>query len=254
MTIHGIDISNNNGAVDFGKVPGSWGFVIAKVTEGTGFTDKFFPGYVDGCIQTGRKVGGYHFARPSRNTAAGEAAFFVKQLRASGKLELLNISDLGKPNVWCDQEDPDAHGPLGMWTEEWCDRVEQALSQPVGVYLSFGWWDSFNSDAPAKLGDRKVWAASYGATPHPSAPWDHYDIWQYNDRGSVAGISGNVDLNELITTTPEDDMTPAQEAKLDLLITMLKDQNPPAGIPAYQHFVHDTEADLKKIKAALKIT
>ena len=39
----------------------------------------------------------------------------------------------------------------------------------------------------------KIWLAQYAATPTYTAT--RYDMWQYSSKGSVAGISGNVDMN-----------------------------------------------------------
>ncbi len=201
-TLSGIDISNNNGSIDFKRAAPHVDLVLAKVTEGTGFVDRFFAEYVKGFHDQGVKyLGGYHFARPSRNQAIAEAQFYCKTVQASGVLGLLHMPKHadGKavPRHWCDQEDPNvsSYQPLGRWTYAFCQEVEDILQEPCGVYLSPGWWASHNSDAPPELGKEDEWAATYGSHPSNVAPWKKWTIWQYTDKGTIPGISGGVDLD-----------------------------------------------------------
>ena len=38
----------------------------------------------------------------------------------------------------------------------------------------------------------KIWLAQYATTPTYTG---RYDLWQYSDKGTISGISGNVDVN-----------------------------------------------------------
>ena len=62
------------------------------------------------------------------------------------------------------------------------------------------------------LSKYKTWYARY-TNNRPSG----YDYWQYSSKGRINGISGNVDLDEMLTaaqtTTPDTKPAPAQTVK-----------------------------------------
>ncbi|OME95721.1 hypothetical protein BK127_41235 [Paenibacillus sp. FSL H7-0331] len=50
----------------------------------------------------------------------------------------------------------------------------------------------------SKLAEFPLWVAHYGATtPMANSTWDKWATFQYSQTGKVAGISGNVDMNEM---------------------------------------------------------
>jgi GH25 family lysozyme M1 (1,4-beta-N-acetylmuramidase) len=61
------------------------------------------------------------------------------------------------------------------------------------IYTSPGFWSPLGYGASQTT----LWVAHWGVT-HPLVPgsWSDYTFWQYSDSGSVAGISGAVDLDE----------------------------------------------------------
>ncbi|HEX5472528.1 MAG TPA: GH25 family lysozyme, partial [Lacipirellulaceae bacterium] len=79
----GIDVSNNNGSINWTSVRNSGiDFAWAKATEGTSFTDSYFNGSnghnMNNGTAAGLLMGAYHFARPDLNSdATAEAAHFV---------------------------------------------------------------------------------------------------------------------------------------------------------------------------------
>ncbi|MDR0220251.1 MAG: endolysin, partial [Lachnospiraceae bacterium] len=46
---------------------------------------------------------------------------------------------------------------------------------------------------PSELTQYVLWLAQYAVTPTYTAT--RYDMWQYSSKGSVPGISGNVDMD-----------------------------------------------------------
>lgn len=224
--LRGIDISNNDGHIDWSQAAPHVDLFIAKVTEGTGFVDRFFTEFVRQGAAAGVPYrGGYHFARPSRNSATDEAKYYANAVKAAGVLDLLKMPTHADgtpvPRHWCDQEDPDVgeNTPLGRWTYAWCEEVQQILQEPAGVYLSPGWWESHNDDAPAELGKLDEWAATYGSHPANVYPWKKWTIWQYTDKGRIPGISTPVDLD---TETLEDFMATLTDQEKNDLMTAVK--------------------------------
>lgn len=60
----------------------------------------------------------------------------------------------------------------------------------AGVYASRNWYNK-NLET-AFLEDFVIWLAEYRSAPLYQG---YYQMWQYTSKGSVNGISGNVDMN-----------------------------------------------------------
>lgn len=190
----GIDISNNQGAIDFNAVKASGvEFAIAKITEGVHFRDGWFSSFWHDMKRVGLKRGAYHFARPALNGAVAEADYFVNAFGALG--QQLEPGDV----VALDLEDPDAGGDLSEWTLRWCQRVEQLLGFKPLVYCSPGYIQDHSLRNKPELGTYGLWLASWGVPtpPQAPAPWDLVAIHQYavGSAGTIPGVQGEIDLN-----------------------------------------------------------
>ncbi len=189
MTLEGVDVSNNNGAIAWERVAGAGKtFAICKATEGINFRDAFLPLNLAGCTAHGLARGVYHFARPSRNSAAAEAAFFVAVVRdilAPGDLVALDFED----------EDLPVGAEGGVWALAWLEAVEAALGFSPLIYTYPSYVHERNVTTPG-LARYPLWWASYDLTAYPPpAPWGQYAIWQYTANGKVPGIAGDCDLD-----------------------------------------------------------
>jgi len=74
-------------------------------------------------------------------------------------------------------------------TIAFCETIKEAGYQPM-VYASSKWY-AMQLDLP-KLAEYDKWLAQY--YERPGYPYE-YQMWQYSNKGSVAGIKGDVDLN-----------------------------------------------------------
>ncbi|HZU06656.1 MAG TPA: GH25 family lysozyme, partial [Chloroflexota bacterium] len=89
MAIDGIDVSNNNGTIDWGKVAaGGKEFAVIKATEGLNFTDQDFDYNWREARAHGLVRGAYHFARPSEGTGRQEALYFLSRV-----VEVIEVGD-----------------------------------------------------------------------------------------------------------------------------------------------------------------
>ena len=61
----------------------------------------------------------------------------------------------------------------------------------AGIYSNKLWFE--NRINTSSFTGYKIWLAQYVDIPTYSAT--RYDMWQYTSKGSVGGISGNVDMN-----------------------------------------------------------
>jgi lysozyme len=189
MTLNGVDVSNNNGGIDWDAVSASGvQFAICKATQGTTFRDGFFADNMAEMKRLGLVRGAYHFARPSENSAEDEADFFVSVVQATlepGDLVALDMEDENVP----------VGNDVGPWTLTWLRRVENALGYKPLVYTFPNYVPTRSLDE-AELADYPLWWASYDVPPRDApAPWGERAILQFTATGRVPGISGNVDLD-----------------------------------------------------------
>ena len=157
--------------------------------EGSMNLDAKFEQNIKGATEAGIKVGVYFFSQAITEEEAREEAAFV--------LEHLNGRPLQYPVVF----DWEAIGSseartnglsadmLGKCANAFCSTIQAAGYQtmiymnPYVAYIKYDMRDVMNYD---------VWFARY-----EDLPKFHYDfkMWQYTEKGSVAGISGKVDRN-----------------------------------------------------------
>src|SRR5205823_2905645 len=106
-----LDLSNNNGAVDFKRVfQAGQKRVYLKLTEGVTFDDPTFADFRKRARAAGLKVGAYHFARgvPAGNSAKDEAEHFLRKLPSPTNKDLRPALDL-------EFKDPSA--AVGKWAK-----------------------------------------------------------------------------------------------------------------------------------------
>ena len=187
-------------------------FVYAKASEGISFVDSQFINNVNGARNNGIVVGGYHFARPeARPTLVGarqEADHFMSVLQQG-----FGQGQYGDIFPVLDVETPYPRDGLTMstsvllrWINEFRRYFKERTGKTIMLYTAIFFiesYDNFYHPVPTgnPLLDMPLWIAHY---PHlnPAQPippdrggWSYWTVWQYTDQGSVAGISGNVDLN-----------------------------------------------------------
>jgi lysozyme len=191
MVVRGIDVSNNNGGINWEQVRASGvEFGFAKVSEGTGFRDGFFPYNWQNMKTNGLVRGAYHFARPHANTWRAEADWFLSLLDAAGGLEPTD-------SVVLDMEDDQASGSVNNWTLNWLEYVHGKVGFPPLLYTGSYYLSEHSIDSP-ELSTYPLWLAAYqqGMPPCP-LPWLTYLVWQYSGSGRVPGVNGDCDLDSV---------------------------------------------------------
>ena len=194
--IHGIDVSAWQGQIDWGAVQRSGRlFAFAKATEGATFVDRTFAANRAAMGQAGLVLRGfYHFARPDRNTAAAEAANFLRTVGplGPGEVAVLDIEVTPGPGI-------------GDWAAEWLSRVHQATGRVPLIYS----YQSYLYEIPtSRLTPYPLWVAAWGddngqvPTTQPRTDrWSRWTFWQYTSKARVPGVSTQVDDN-LFNGTP----------------------------------------------------
>lgn len=198
--MNGIDVSHNNGLIDWNKVTQNVikiDFAYIKATEGVGYTDPSFKINATESTRVGIKKGYYHFA--SLNTlndipdAKSEADYFLSVINSAPKSDLPLILDLETNKVGLDK----AH--VLEWINTFFNELKSAGHSDFALYSYSPFLDG-NLPSNHNLGSIRLWAAAYVNKPAPVLPhgWSNYWIWQYTSTGSVFGIKNHVDMNKTI--------------------------------------------------------
>lgn len=180
--VRGIDISAHNGTVDMEKVAGSGvEFVFIKATEGVDFKDRNFRVNFDKAHRAGLKTGVYHFFRFDRDGV--EQAINLMKTVGSRRPELGLVIDVEK-----------AGNPDSVPVETVRNRLIQMVDylNLLGHRVMFysnkdGYFEYLAEIFPGA----PLWICGFSENPI-NAEWS---FWQYNHRGKVDGVPGDVDLN-----------------------------------------------------------
>lgn len=186
MAMNGIDISNWQKGIDLVAVPCD--FVIAKATQGTGYTSPDCVRQVEQAMSLGKKVGVYHYI--GGQGAVAEMDFFIASIKNwVGKVMIVLDWESGENSAW---------GNLG-YLEQCIARVKERTGVPPVVYASASVfpWDL------CKKHNCGSWVAQYAnndATGYQDTPWNEgkYScaMRQYSSSGRLSGYNGNLDLNK----------------------------------------------------------
>ncbi|HEV2006124.1 MAG TPA: glycoside hydrolase family 25 protein [Candidatus Limnocylindrales bacterium] len=200
--VEGIDVSMWQGTIDYAKVKASGKrFVVAKATEGIGFTDPKWQLNKTNAMAAGLAFTGYHFARPDGNPtqAVAEADWFVSQLglKAGMLVPALDLEVAGTLSV----------SALQAWVGAWLGEVYLKTGVRPMIYTSPSFWGSHlgNTSMFAVQGYKILWVAHW-FVGNPTVPGNNWGgkgwtFWQYDDCGSVPGITtGCVDLDRYHST------------------------------------------------------
>lgn len=200
-----IDISKHNGDIDFSKVKSQIEAIIIRLgyrgySKGTIAYDPKFSEYVKGCQDNGIPYSVYFFPCSVSDAEAEEEADFiinaVKDLKLC--LPIFLDSEVAAPNK---------NGRSDNLSREDRTRFLRIIVNKIlaagyqcGVYASTSWLNN-NLDM-SQLQDCATWVAQYA---NACTYGGNYEMWQYTSKGSVYGVSGNVDCSEnrtLIVNNP----------------------------------------------------
>lgn len=190
----GIDVSKWNEEIDWESVKDAGiEFAIIRcgyrgASSGALVIDPRYEENIRGAISAGIPVGVYFFTQALDEVEAVEEASMV--------IRLIEDYDVDYP-VFLDSESAGGRGRADDLDTEERTRVHRAFLQTIeaagyetGVYASRNWLNE-RLDMTG-LSDYRVWLAEYAEVPTYD---QYYHMWQYTSKGTVEGISTNVDLN-----------------------------------------------------------
>lgn len=209
--IQGIDVSRWQGQIDWKKVKASGiKFAILKCggSDAGFYSDRTFESNYKGCKDNGIAVGAYYFVgKDCISYEAGQAdAKRMLRICAGKEFELPLFID-------CEAQDPKNKVGITDAIIGFYD-VMKASGRNAGVYASkvSGFKDRIADD---RIQHIPHWVAQYNSTCTYDKP---YIIWQKSSKGSVAGISGNVDIDEGVDNL----FAVNKKTDLDVVLAVLK--------------------------------
>lgn len=187
-TIKGVDVSVDQGIIDFEEVKEDGvSFVYIKAGEGNDITDEYFEENYRKASASGLDYGFYYFVTATDTTeAAAQAQRFAQLL--SGKtytarpcMDFETFGDLSKEEI-------NAIGRTFLTTL--AEKTDLVPAIYTDAYAAGSIWDSGFSSYP-------LWVADYESVSEPpdNNIWSGWSGWQYADDGEVSGISTRVDLD-----------------------------------------------------------
>lgn len=190
----GIDVSKWQGEIDWQRVKNAGvEFVIIRAgyrgsVSGSLVEDPCFEEYARGASAAGIPIGIYFFTQAVSEVEAVEEASMVTELARQFSVEypiFIDTEGAGGSGR-ADNLDPDTRT---LVCDAFCRTVENA-GYTAGVYASKNWYE--NRLHAEKLGEYVIWLAEYRSAPKYEG---YYEFWQHTSKGSIDGISGNVDMD-----------------------------------------------------------
>jgi lysozyme len=188
FTMKGIDISHHNKITDWSKVKNSVNFCFVKSTEGSKYKDPNFKKNWSCAKKQNIIKGAYHFFTPGVSAE--------KQFENFKKTVKLSHGDL--PPVL----DVELKGADMNEVNKWLELATDYYKVKPIVYTEFVFFKVF---IEGKLDTQyPLWIyinKDFGVQPS----FSDYNcvIWQYNQKGKVEGIDGDVDLDSFICNSSQ---------------------------------------------------
>lgn len=192
-----IDVSQWNGGINWPSVAKSVDAVIIRVgyrgygNAGTLATDPKFKANIQSAIAAKIPVGIYWCSQALSDAEAIAEARYCHNLLKAYKLDYpvyLDSEHMG-PNA-TGRADKIGKSRRTQYGIAFC-RAMKDYGYKVGLYCSESWYSDEIDGARFDREGFSIWIAKYSSTK----PKYRHDAWQYTDKGTVSGISGNVDVN-----------------------------------------------------------
>lgn len=196
-----IDVSEHNGRIDFNKVK-AFGInaVIIRAGYGRGNVDGRFTENIQNAIKAGMKIGIYWFSYAYTEAMAVHEAQYCQEILEPYKnyIKLPVFFDWEYDSMSYAKKKgfkPDKTLITSM-NRTFCKAIKSYGYIP-GYYTNLDYQNNYLMVSLLK--DFKKWFAYYTSEKQKNCY-----IWQYTDKGSVSGIQGTVDLNELYESSAAD--------------------------------------------------
>lgn len=182
----GFDVSEYQGKIEWAKIDSidayPIDYVFIRATAGKDKVDSRFKQNWQAAKNSHLLRGAYHYYRPNENSIE-QADNFIKTVR-------LRPGDL--PPVLDIEQLPETQSvdSLKVGLRRWLRRVEKHYKVKPIIYSGEKYYDDFLKE---EFGAYKFWIANYNFFVETID--EDWLFWQFTEKGTVRGITGNVDLN-----------------------------------------------------------
>ena len=214
-TLNGVDVSSfqhpSNAAINWASVAGAgYQFVAIKATEGNYYVNPYYASDAAAAAAAGMYVAAYHFANPPDSTGAAQADYAVQNAgnyKVGGQYLPLALDLEYDPysTDWCYGLSP---AQMVSWISGFVTEATTLTGAAPIIYTPRNWWELCTGSSTA-FGSEVLWVPAYSAGTPGALPdsWNTWTMWQYTSSGTVAGISGSVDL-DYFSGGPQSEQTP----------------------------------------------
>ncbi|HEY2641918.1 MAG TPA: GH25 family lysozyme [Streptosporangiaceae bacterium] len=226
--VQGIDVASfqhpNGVAINWTQVAqAGYKFAFIKASEGSYYTNPYYPADANGARSAGMFAAPYAFAIP--NDSGGTAQVqaddaLVQASKAAPGLTLPLILDIeydpyARPvsqggdgtKGWCYGLTQPA---MVAWISAFVTEAQLKTGQLPVIYSTQGWWDTCTGDSAAFTAD-PLWIASYASTPAMPGAWaGNWTYWQYTNAATVPGVQAKTDASWLRAPGNQSDQTGSQ--------------------------------------------
>ena len=191
----GVDISKDNGKVDFVKLKKNGvDFVMVRIgyrgyESGNLILDEQYFDNIQLANEAGLAVGVYFESQATTVEEALEEAEFVVTNLIEMRVTYPVVFDMGLVANDTSRIDNIPKMQLTEIANAFCERVKEVGYKPM-VYGNKYWL--LRKIDLTMLGDYDIWLSQTGEKP--DYPYE-FAMWQYTGTGSVSGISGDVNMN-----------------------------------------------------------
>jgi lysozyme len=188
-TTFGVDVSYYNDTINWPTAKNAGvDYAFIRVSDGTGFHDPKFAQNWTNSKAAGVLRGAYQFFRPSQDVNA-QADILINAIKndfGSGDLPpVIDVEVTGSVSA----------ATITARVHQWINRVKAALGVDPIIYTGFYFWRD-NVGNPSGFANNPLWVAAYVShCPDIPSNWSKWAFWQYYDKGKVAGIPGDVDVD-----------------------------------------------------------
>lgn len=201
----GIDVSRYQEKIDWEEVASDevdYAFIrlgIRGYTEGEIMEDETFQTNIKGALKNDIDVGVYFFTQAMSEEEAEEEAEFVIESIAPYKVEYPVVIDVEAVTSTNARSNDLTSAERTKYCIAFCEKIREAGYTP----MIYGNLKTFMLLLDIeKLEEYDKWFAYYDDMYY--YPYD-FKIWQYTNKGKVAGIKGEVDLNISFEAPKEED-------------------------------------------------
>ena len=205
------DISKYQGNVDWAQAATELEFCILRASCGTK-EDAMFSQNAAGCTQNNIPFHAYHYLKATDYDAAiSEAEVFYKATR--GFAPLFYVIDCEHSAIT--NAEKKYSGRAKAVVEAFAYELRRLVGDDIriGCYIGHHLYTTWNLDYSSFA---YVWIPRYGTNSgspqtRPSYPCD---LWQYTSVGRLAGVKGNVDLNQINGDKPLSFFTGKEDSEM----------------------------------------